>query len=119
MTNKHGVDTDEFDNEAYDVAKDLMEQELIDLANLVNNDPVEYIIKIIKRTVKGEDAGIRVALYAGLSSYIFNPLSVAVRAPTSEGKTYLVIVVISFLPKEDVWLIGSMSPKVLIDSMEY
>ena len=53
-------------------------------------------------------------LYAGLSSYTFNPLSVAVRAPTSEGKTHLVIVVISFFPKEDVWLIGSMSPKVLI-----
>ena len=115
MTNKHGVDTDEFDNEAYDVAKDLIEQEeFIDLANLVNNDPVEYIIKIIKRTVKGEDTGIRIVLYAGLSSYTFNPLSVAVRAPTSEGKTYLVIVVISFFPKEDVWLIGSMSPKVLI-----
>jgi hypothetical protein len=53
-------------------------------------------------------------LYSGLSCYTFNPLSVAVRAPTSEGKTHLVIVVISLFPKEDVWLIGSMSPKVLI-----
>ena len=77
----------------------------------MNNEPVEYLVKVIKRTVKGEDAGIRIVLYAGLSSYTFNPLSVAVRAPTSEGKTHLVIVVISFFPREDVWLIGSMSPK--------
>jgi hypothetical protein len=71
-------------------------------------------MKIIKRTVKGEDKGIRIVLSAGLSCYTFNPLSVAVRAPTSEGKTHLVIVIISLFPKEDVWLIGSMSPKVLI-----
>jgi hypothetical protein len=115
VTRKFGIDLDEHDDVAYNAAKELLEQaEFIDLANLVNNDPVEYITRIIKRTVKGEDAGIRIVLYAGLSCYTFNPLSVAVRAPTSEGKTHLVIVVISVFPKEDVWLIGSMSPKVLI-----
>ena len=90
------------------------QKELIDLANLVNNDPVEYVVSIIKRTVKGEDISIRIVLYAGLSCYTFNPISAVVRAPTSEGKTYMVSVVISFFPKEDVWLIGSMSPKALI-----
>ena len=60
------------------------------------------------------DTNIRIVLYAGLSCYTFNPISVVVRAPTSEGKTYMVSVVISFFPKEDVWLIGSMSPKALI-----
>jgi hypothetical protein len=115
MTRKYGIDVDEYDDEVYNVAKDLVEQEeLVAFAKLVNNDPLEYIVKIIKRTVKGEDIGIRIVLYSGLSCYTFNPLSVAVRAPTSEGKTYLVIVVISLFPKEDVWLIGSMSPKVLI-----
>lgn len=115
MTKKHGIDLDEYDDEIYNAAKELLDQEeFIDLSNLVDNNPVEYVTKIIKRTVKGEDGGIRIVLYAGLSSYTFNPLSVAVRAPTSEGKTHLVIVVISLFPKDDVWLIGSMSPKVLI-----
>jgi len=115
MTDKCGINLDEYDDQVYDAAKEFSEQEeFIDLANIVDNDPVEYIIRIIKRTVKGEDAGIRIVLYAGLSSYTFNPLSVAVRAPTSEGKTHLVIVVISLFPREDVWLMGSMSPKVLI-----
>lgn len=115
MTKKYGINLDEYDDQVYNAAKELSEQEeFIDLANLVNNNPVEYVLKIIKRTVKGEDAGIRIVLYSGLSSYTFNPLSVAVRAPTSEGKTHLVIVVISLFPREDVWLMGSMSPKVLI-----
>jgi hypothetical protein len=36
-------------------------------------------------------------------------------APTGEGKTYVVKeVIIKFFPKKDVWVIGSMSPKVLI-----
>ena len=90
------------------------EQEFTDVAVLVNSDPVEYVVNIIKRTVKGEDTNIRIVLYSGLSCYTFNPISVVVRAPTSEGKTYMVSVVISFFPKEDVWLIGSMSPKALI-----
>ncbi len=115
MTKKYGIDVDGYDDEVYSAAKDLLEQkELIDNAKLANNDPVEYVVNITKRTVKGEDIGIRIVLYSGLSCYTFNLLSVAVRAPTSEGKTHLAIPVISFFPKEDVWLIGSMSPKVLI-----
>lgn len=115
MTEKYGINVDEFNDDVYNAAKDLMEQEeFIDLANLVNNNPVEYVVNIIKRTVRGEDIGIRIVLYAGLSCYTFNPFSVAVRAPTSEGKTHLVIDVVSLFPKEDVWLMGSMSPKVLI-----
>lgn len=35
-------------------------------------------------------------------------------APTSEGKTYAVSEVIKLLPKEDVWEIGSISPKVIV-----
>jgi hypothetical protein len=66
VTRKFGIDLDEHDDVAYNAAKELLEQaEFIDLANLVNNDPVEYITRIIKRTVKGEDAGIRIVLYAG------------------------------------------------------
>lgn len=35
-------------------------------------------------------------------------------APTSEGKTYAVSEVIKLFPKQNVWMIGNMSPKVLI-----
>ncbi len=63
MTKKHGIDLDEYDDEVYAAAEELSEQEeFIDLANFVDNSPVEYVIKIIKRTVKGEDGGIRIVL---------------------------------------------------------
>lgn len=76
--------------------------------------PVEYSIDIIKRNIKGEDPNIRIIVYAGLSARTFNPLSVALRAPTSEGKTHLVVGALSPFPREDVMFVGSMSPKVLI-----
>jgi hypothetical protein len=53
-------------------------------------------------------------LYTGLSTYTKDPLNLGIIAPTSEGKTYAVSEVIKFLPKQDVWIIGSMSPRVLI-----
>jgi hypothetical protein len=79
-----------------------------------NSNPLDYTVRIIQRTVKGEDNNIRIILYAGLSSYTFNPISIVIRAPTSEGKTHLVVKTISSFPKRDVMFIGSMSPKVLI-----
>jgi hypothetical protein len=75
---------------------------------------IDYTVQIIKKTVKGEDHNIRLILYAGESSYTFNPLSIAIRAPTSEGKTHLVVKTLSYFPEDDVKLIGSMSPRVLI-----
>ena len=35
-------------------------------------------------------------------------------APTSEGKTYAVSEIMKLFPKQDVWMLGNMSPKVLI-----
>jgi hypothetical protein len=80
-----------------------------------DGDYVEYVIKIAKRTVKGEDALVRLLVYVGLTVYSHNPLCLGIRAPTSEGKTYSITQTIQkFFPKEDIWLIGSMSPKALI-----
>ena len=74
-----------------------------------------YVIKTAKKTVKREDSLIRQVFYTGLSAYSNNPLSIGIKAPTSEGKTYVVKeVVMKFFPKKDVWIIGSMSPKVII-----
>lgn len=75
---------------------------------------VEYVISIAKRTVKKEDNLIRLILYTALSTYTKNPVNLGIMAPTSEGKTYAVSEVIHLLPKQDVWEIGSMSPKVII-----
>ena len=64
--------------------------------------------------MKREDATIRQVFYTGLSKDTRDPSNLAILAPTSEGKTYLVQQTISYFPKEKVWIIGSMSPKVII-----
>ncbi|MDN5868287.1 MAG: bifunctional DNA primase/polymerase, partial [Candidatus Nitrosocosmicus sp.] len=89
-----------------------------DITELLDKIPdkgfVKYVIDTVKKTVKREDSLIRLILYASLSTYTKDPINLGVVAPTSEGKTYAVLEVIKFLPKQDVWMIGSMSPKVII-----
>lgn len=75
---------------------------------------VEYVLRIIQKTVKREDSLIRLILYTSLSTFTSDPLNLGIVAPTSEGKTYAVSEVIKLFPKQNVWMIGNMSPKVLI-----
>ncbi|KAA2283378.1 hypothetical protein [Candidatus Nitrosocosmicus sp. SS] len=75
---------------------------------------VEYVNKIAKKTIKQEHSLVNLLLYTGLSTYTKNPLNLGIIAPTSEGKTYPVTEMTKFLPTKDVWMIGSMSPKVII-----
>jgi hypothetical protein len=83
--------------------------------NICNDDYVEYLIQIVKKTVKCEDSLIRQILYTGLSSYIRDdPINLGIMAPTSEGKTYPVEECIKFFPREDVYKVGSMSAKTLV-----
>jgi hypothetical protein len=68
----------------------------------------------LKKTVKQEDSLVRQICYTGLSAYTNDPINLGIIAPTSEGKTYPVIESIKLFPKEDVWLIGKMSTKMLV-----
>ncbi len=80
-----------------------------------DSDPLDYIQKIIKKTVKCDDILIKQILYTGLSTYSqSDPINLGIIAPTSEGKTYPVEECIKLFPKQDVYKIGSMSTKVLI-----
>jgi hypothetical protein len=79
-----------------------------------DRDYVEFAIRTAKKTVKCEDSLVRQITYTGLSKDSADPINLAVLAPTSEGKTYAVLETLQFFPKEDVWKVGSMSPKVII-----
>ena len=57
---------------------------------------------------------MRQIVYTGLSAYTNDPINLAIIAPTSEGKTYPIIESIKVFTKEDVWLIGNMSTKMLV-----
>ena len=84
-------------------------------SKILNYGFADYVIKTAKKTVKSEDSLIRQVFYTVLSAYSNKPISIGIKAPTSEGKTYVVKeVIMKFFPKKDVWVIGSMSPKVII-----
>lgn len=79
-----------------------------------DRDYAEFVIITIKRTVKQEDSLVRLIVYTTISKDTSNPINIAVLAPTSEGKTYAVLESIQYFPKQDIWKIGSMTPKVII-----
>lgn len=107
--------------DSHDVNRSIKEKEVDDVTllellsrRIPDSRYAEYIVNTAKRTIKREDSLIRLVLYTGLSTYTKDPLNLGIIAPTSEGKTYAVSEVINLFPKQDVWKIGSMSPKVLI-----
>lgn len=79
-----------------------------------DRDYAEYIVDNAKKTVKREDALIRQIVYVALSKDSDNPLNLAVLATTSEGKTHAVVETLKPFEKLGLWVIGSMSPKVII-----
>lgn len=79
-----------------------------------DKDYAEFVISTSKKTVKQEDVLVKQILYTGLSAYTHDPINLGILAPTAEGKTYPVIQTLKPFPKEDVWLIGSMSTKLLV-----
>ncbi len=116
-----GIPDKKSDNEKAEEKKPVAEfaEEGSDLQNKVfdkipDKKIIEHIIETAQKTIKREDSLIKLILYTGLSTYTKDPLNLGIIAPTSEGKTYAVSEVIKFLPKQDVWIIGSMSPRVLI-----
>jgi hypothetical protein len=82
--------------------------------HIKDRDYAEYIIANAKRTVKREDALIRQIVYVALSKDSDNPLNLAVLATASEGKTHAVVETLKPFEKLGLWVIGSMSPKVII-----
>jgi hypothetical protein len=85
-----------------------------ELESIQDRDYAEYAINTIKKTVKQEDSLVRQIFYSALSAYTNDPINLGIIAPTSEGKTYPVIESLKPFPKADVWLIGSMSTKLLV-----
>ena len=83
-------------------------------SKIPDRDYAEFVIRTIKQTVKQEDSLVRQIIYTGISKDSTNPINLAVLAPTSEGKTYAVLESLQYFPEEDVWKIGSMTPKVII-----
>ena len=82
--------------------------------DIENRSYTEYVINVVKKTVKQEDSLIRQIFYTALSADTKDPINLGILAPTSEGKTYPVIESLQYFPKSKIWYIGKMSPMVLV-----
>src|SRR5919199_242166 len=117
--NGNGIDIEKIkqellaDDEQACVNQNIVNNEELD-CNIQDKDYAEFVINTIKKTVKQEDSLVRQIFYSALSAYTNDPINLGIIAPTSEGKTYPVIESLKPFPKEDVWLIGSMSTKLLV-----
>jgi hypothetical protein len=86
----------------------------IDDSLIPGRDYAEHVIRMEKRIVRQEDALPRLITYTTWSAHTFDPINLGLIAPTSEGKTYPVMQATNFVDRNDVWIIGSMTPKVLV-----
>jgi hypothetical protein len=68
----------------------------------------------IGRTVKHDRMTSNLVLKTALSAYTREPLNLFLRGESSVGKTYVVVNGLANFPREDVWLLGALSPTALI-----
>ncbi len=73
----------------------------------------QVILPAIKKHVKHDEILAKRVFYTCISAYA-EPTNLAVLAPTSEGKTYVVLKVADLFPKEDVLSYARISPTSFI-----
>jgi len=76
--------------------------------------PLIQIENYLNTTIKKDPTLVKQLLRVFLSAYTNNPINIALLSPSSDGKTYATIEVSKLFPKEDVVLVGRLSPTALI-----
>jgi len=86
--------------------KDLIEQ-------LRNIDLFDELLNILRTLIKEDDFYASMVLMHAFSAYTPEPMNLLAQAPTSEGKTYPIVTILSLFPREDVWFLGGLSPTAI------
>src|SRR3990172_143754 len=91
--------------------------EVLDKEDLETKDDSIDIVRIeqyLNTQVLDDPNLVAIILRTILSAYTPTPLNLMIKAPTSEGKTYAATEVRKLFPKDDVLLLGGMSPTALV-----
>jgi len=90
------------------------DQQRLQILGPLSLDPriEERLITDIDRTVKNDNHVTAAVFHIALSAYL-EPGNLALKGASGAGKSYGTTETLSFFQKEDVWLIGSQSPKVI------
>src|SRR4030042_5090984 len=105
----------ELNNSLFDLKK-LVELGGLNFGSLVAVDPdlLEKFLRHISLKVKRDQTTIKLVLMTALSAHTSEPLNLFLRGDSSIGKTYNVVQVLKYLPSDDVWLLGGLSPTALV-----
>ena len=82
-------------------------------SSILGVDVFNYLMTVLGKTVKRDEKAVGLELLHMLSAYTSEPANIGVEAPTSEGKTYPAVQVAKLFPKEDVFMLGALSPTAL------
>jgi len=106
---------EDFNRPMFDLAK-LKEMGGFKAGDLIAVDPklFEKFIAHTGQRVKRDLTTRNLVFLTGVSAYTREPLNLFLRGESSIGKTYVVVQVLSYFPKEDVWLLGGLSPTALV-----
>jgi len=79
-------------------------------------DPHIYskFLRHLSRTVRRDVTAKNMVFLTALSAYTPEPINLFLRGESSIGKSYNVVQALKYFPKDDVWLLGGLSPTALI-----
>ena len=80
----------------------------------VDNEIYDKFMKDLGKTVKRDETTKNLTFLTGISTYTSEPLNLFLRGESSIGKTYNVVQAMKYFPRQDVWLLGGLSPTALI-----
>ncbi len=79
----------------------------------VMTDIVGYVADVVGREVAGEDRIVRLLYLVATSRLLDQPASIAVKGPSSSGKSYVVKKVLEIFPSSAYLMLSGMSDKAL------
>jgi len=83
------------------------------LPQMLGRDVLPEIINSLDKLVS-YDKRLRTYVFLhALSTYTLKPANLGIEAPSSEGKTYPTLKILSLFPNKDVWKLGGLSPTAL------
>jgi len=84
--------------------------------NIIAGDHKLYVkfLRHLSRRVKRDVITKNMIFLTALSAYTDNPINLFLRGESSIGKSYNVTQTLKYFPRQDVWLLGGLSPTALI-----
>jgi hypothetical protein len=113
MTKKYGIDLDDADNEVYEAAKELIEQQ--ELSEPITSEDIKFVIEVMKKEAPYDEISIKQLFYGMNSAFTRLPIHHNVNSKKSgAGKSYDLILVAEYFPHKYVLPLTGMSNKAIL-----